>query len=90
MNKWALGTAASVGTALVLSLVMWFLGAFSDGQSAISDAHIREIANEEIDAAGIVSPADVAANTESITDLEKTQDKLDSKIERIVDILLEP
>ncbi len=41
-------------------------------------------------AASLVNPADVEANAESIKDLEEYTDKLDSKIERIVDILLEP
>jgi hypothetical protein len=40
-------------------------------------------------AAGLVNPADVAANTESIKDLEADADKLDGKVERIIAILIE-
>lgn len=44
---------------------------------------------EQLAAAELASPADVAANTESIEDLEKADERMDGKIERIVDILLE-
>ena len=44
----------------------------------------------ELVAIKAADPAEVKANAESIEDLEKNADKLDSKIERIVDILLEP
>lgn len=39
--------------------------------------------------AELAKPSDVAANTESIEDLEKADERMDGKIERIVDILLE-
>ena len=46
-------------------------------------------AEEAIVGAGFASPSAVEANAESIRDLEKEADKLDDKIERIVQILLE-
>ena len=50
---------------------------------------ISKIVDTKLTNAGMVSPATVAANTESIEDLEKQAEKLDNKIERIIDILLE-
>ena len=44
----------------------------------------------ELVAIKAADPAEVKANTESIDDLEKAGDRLENKIERIVDILLEP
>ena len=44
---------------------------------------------EQLAQADLASPADVAANTESIDDLEQADLRMDGKIERIVDILLE-
>lgn len=46
-------------------------------------------ANEAIVGAGYASPAAVEANAESIRDLEKATEKMDDKVERIVQILLE-
>lgn len=46
-------------------------------------------ADDAIVNAGFASPANVAANAESIKDLERDAEKLDVKIEKIVDILLE-
>ncbi len=61
---------------------------------AYMEFRITKIVATEIKAVliekGLVDPAAVKANTESIDDLEDDQDKLHDKIERIVDILLEP
>lgn len=43
----------------------------------------------QLAAADLASPAAVEANTESIEDLETADLRMDGKIERIVDILLE-
>lgn len=43
----------------------------------------------QLSEAGLADPAKVEANTESIKDLEKADERMDNKIERIVDILLE-
>ena len=66
------------GMALIWVMTLGFL----DWRSSVH-------ADNALKAAGLVSPALVEANTESIKDLEKNHDKLDGKIERIVDILLE-
>jgi len=60
------------------------------GSGAYLEWRISSNVSAAFKAASLVDPADVAANTESIKDLEKDAEKLDSKIERIVDILLEP
>ena len=57
---------------------------------AFVEYRIGKNVDEAFKAADMINPADVAANTESIEDLEKESEKLDDKIERIVDILLEP
>lgn len=59
------------------------------GSAAYVEWRIQSNVTKAVTAAGLVDPAAVDANTESIADLEKVDDKLDSKIERIVDILLE-
>ena len=56
---------------------------------AYMEWRIGENVTAAFKAASMVDPASVAANTESINDLEKEAEKLDNKIERIVDILLE-
>lgn len=89
MSKTVLGVVVSVVTALLISLIMWFMGVFNQGQTAIDEAKIRQIAKDEIVAAGVANTAAVDANSESIKDLEGNFNKLDNKIERIVDILLE-
>ncbi len=50
---------------------------------------ISEAVEKELAATVPASKAAVDANTESITDLEATDVRMDNKIERIVDILLE-
>ena len=57
---------------------------------AYMEYRIGKNVDDAFKAADMINPADVAANTESIEDLEKESEKLDDKIERIVDILLEP
>ncbi len=77
MNKvtgWILGGGFAVIWAMTLGFLDWR-----------ASVH----ASDAITAASMVNPADVEANAESIKDLEANQEKLENKIERIVDILLE-
>ena len=67
----------------VLGAIIVILG------GAYMEYRIGKNVNDAFKAASLVNPAVVEANTESIEDLEKEAEKLDSKIERIVDILLE-
>ena len=69
-----------------ITVIVIILGALG---SAWTEWRIMANVSAAFTEAGLVDPADVKANTESIEDLEKSQDKLDNKIERIVDILLE-
>jgi hypothetical protein len=60
------------------------------GSAAYLDWRIDAKVLAKFDEENVVSVSTVEANTESIKDLEAEQSKLDDKVERIVDILLEP
>ena len=74
LKNWLLGGGFVIVWGMTLGFLEWRASVHAD--QAITDA-------------GMVNPADVAANKESIKDLEDRADRLDNKIERIVDILLE-
>ena len=54
-----------------------------------SDAELQAMVDDKFVSAGNVPPHRMDRAEEKITDLEETDEKLDSKIERIVQILME-
>lgn len=74
MKNWLLGGGFVVIWGITLGFLEWRAAVHAD---------------QAIVGAGFASPAAVEANKESIRDLEKEADKMDEKIERIVQILLE-
>lgn len=74
MKNWLLGGGFVVVWGITLGFLDWRSSVHAD--RAIVDA-------------GFASPERVEANAESIRDLERASDKMDEKIERIVQILLE-
>jgi len=74
IRNWLLGG----GLVLVWAMTLGFL----DWRASVH-------ATKAITESSMVDPSKVKANEESIKDLEKADDKLYDKIERIVDILLE-
>lgn len=62
---------------------------FSVLSGAYVEWRILQNVKSYLQEAGLVAPSRVKAVEEDIDDLEKADDRMDSKIERIVDILLE-
>ena len=56
---------------------------------AYLDYRIGEKIDAKLAAAGFASPTEVAKNAEDIDDIEVFQVRLETKIDRIIDILLE-
>ena len=82
ITKWAIGAGLSALVALG-GLFLYF--------------QVKSQVEQQLQAANYPSSAtialiqkDIAANEERIRALKETSDKLDSKIERVVDILIEP
>ena len=75
---------------MVLSTVFLVVtGAYVDFRSGVKiDARVKAFKEEQA-LIIVAEPAEVAANTESIVDLEEEDEKMDNKIERIVGILIE-
>jgi len=70
------------GVLAVIAVIAAILAGYAEWRISVAVA-------AQFSAASLVSPASVAANTESIKDLEGADLRMDNKIERIVDILLE-
>ena len=70
------------GVLVIVGVVAALLAGYNEWRISVA-------VTAQFEAASLVNPASVEANTESINDLEKADERMDSKIERIVDILLE-
>ena len=59
------------------------------GGAAYLDYRITSIVDAKFTTAGFASPSEVEKNAEDIDDIEVFQVRLETKIDRIIDILLE-
>ena len=82
VTKWAI--SAGLSALVVLGGLFLYFQVKSQVEQQLQDANYPSSSTIAL------IQKDIEANSERIVGLKETSDKLDSKIERVVDILLEP